>query len=354
MKVSNSSSGDYQSKPRKPAPAGPQFARGLHVIDLGTQEQIIKGQKDTKRKMLIFFELVLTNEQFRDNAAPEPFVVNKQYTVSLNEKATLHKDLSDWLGRKISKDEADAGYEFSERIGKPCIITITHTEKKGDPSTIYANVNTIIPPMAGTQELPMLRNQPIVFEIGMQNQFQVFKKLYNWVQKKIAVSPEFQAECAKYGVSAQQLMDEATAEWKAANGIQTGQQQQQQYQQPYPQQPQQQWQQPQQQQQWQQPAPQQPQWQQPMQGQPQKPHVQYPAAPNPQFQPPAPQPGYGQPGQPYPQQQPGYPQMQPPMQQQPYQQPGQQQQPMQQPYPQQQQQGTDIVTNFDEIHRDPF
>jgi hypothetical protein len=42
------------------------------------------------------------------------------------------------------------------------------------------------------------------------------------------------------------------------------------------------------------------------------------------------------------------------MQQQPYQQPGQQQQPIQQPYPQQQQQGTDIVTNFDEINRDPF
>lgn len=334
----------------KPAPAGSQPARCLYIIDIGTQTITWQGSTKQVKKMYIGFELVYTNEVFREGEAPRPFVVNKEYTQSLGDTSRLYKDLCSWLGRKMPKEEIDAGYDIKERITKPCAVNIIHSPNKQNSSIVYANVDAIMAPMAGMPELPPLRNVPFHFEIGMPNQFEVFKKIYGWIQKKIAASPEFQAECAKYGVNPQQLMEDAKREWMQANNIQPRNQQQAPTQNwGQQQQPQQGWgQQPAPAQNWQQPASQ-PGYQQ------QPPQVQYPAAPNPQYNPPAP--NYGQPQYPNQQpQQPGYPQGQPPMQQQPqYQQqaPQQFQQPGAPPAPQW---GGDanVYTGQDAGNVDPF
>lgn len=319
---------ERNSTPRTPAPAGSHFGRCIYIIDLGTQTGTIQGKPVSKKEIITGFELVHTNHVFIEGQQPMPFVVSKIYTASMNEKATLFKDLRSWLGRAITPQEQEVGYPMEERIGKDCMVTVVHAANKTDASIVYANISGLSGVPQG-QQVPPARTPMVYFSIGMQNQFEIFKKTPGWIQKKIAASPEFREQCGRYNVNADTLMAEATEEWKRANNIQPQGQQQ-------PpagnyQQPQQQWQQPQQQQPaqgWQQqPAPQQ--WQQ----QPPQPNVQYPAQ-NQQFNPPAP--GYGQP--PYPQQQqqqPGYPPQQPAYQQpqQQWQQPQQQQPPVQQAVP---------------------
>lgn len=112
-----------------PAPDGLHGAVCVDVVDLG----MVTGQFGTKHKIRIVWEI---DERMNDG---KPFIVGKQYTLSLHEKAQLHKDLKAWRGKPFTQEELD-GFDVERVIGAPCQILIQHEDKDG---VVYANVQAI-------------------------------------------------------------------------------------------------------------------------------------------------------------------------------------------------------------------
>ena len=51
--------------------------------------------------------------------------ISKTYTASLNENATLYKDLVTWRGKSFTKEELD-GFDLDKMIGAPANLEIEH------------------------------------------------------------------------------------------------------------------------------------------------------------------------------------------------------------------------------------
>jgi hypothetical protein len=68
-----------------------------------------------------------------------PRGISKRYTLSLNEKASLRKDLQSWRGRPFTSAEL-AGFDVSKLIGANCLLSVLHQDRAG---ATYANISSI-------------------------------------------------------------------------------------------------------------------------------------------------------------------------------------------------------------------
>lgn len=105
--------GDFET-----APAGNHRAVCVGVLNLGTLRRDFKGEVDEKPMVALVFELVDEHD-----STGWPFVVIREYTMSLHESANLRKDLEKWSGRKF---EADEVFDLSKVLGKSCLVEIKH------------------------------------------------------------------------------------------------------------------------------------------------------------------------------------------------------------------------------------
>jgi hypothetical protein len=71
----------------------------------------------------------------------KPLLVHKRYTCSLDEKATLRKDLESWRGRPFTEDELN-GFDLDVLIGVSCQLNVVQVQRGGD---VYANVTSVVP-----------------------------------------------------------------------------------------------------------------------------------------------------------------------------------------------------------------
>lgn len=128
------------SKTFTPAPAGTHQAVCVDVIDKGMQET----QYGLKRKVVLRWQI----DELMDNG--KRFLVQKQYTASLNEKAVLRHDLAAWRGRDFTESEL-AQFDLDSVIGANCILSVAHRpDAKGN---IWANVMTVSPLMKGMTKM---------------------------------------------------------------------------------------------------------------------------------------------------------------------------------------------------------
>jgi hypothetical protein len=112
-----------------PAPEGLHPAVCVDVVDLGLKDSPW-GQK---RKVRIVWEIA---ERMKDG---KPFIASKQYTLSLHDKSSLHKDLRSWRGQPFTAEELE-GFDLEKVLGVPCQILIVHQEKDG---SVYGNVQAV-------------------------------------------------------------------------------------------------------------------------------------------------------------------------------------------------------------------
>jgi len=139
MAIMAKSSGE--SFERELPPSGLQAAICSKVFDLGMQVNEYKGERNIKHKILIVWELAatMTTGEYQGKR----FVVHKEYTNSLHEKATLRKDLESWKGKSIPEDVAKEGVDLEKFIKVPATLNIQHkTSKAGNE---YAIVTTVMP-----------------------------------------------------------------------------------------------------------------------------------------------------------------------------------------------------------------
>lgn len=171
----------------KPIDPGTYVARCYSMIEIGTIETEFNGHKKKSHKVSIGWELPTETAVFNPDNGPEPYVVNKTYTLSMHEKSTLRKDLESWRGKKYTDAEAVA-VDITKLISQPCLLTIVHDEKDGKT---YANVTGITKLMKG-QTCPQQVNKTRILAYDDFN-WDLFESLSDYMKDKIRSSEEFRA-----------------------------------------------------------------------------------------------------------------------------------------------------------------
>jgi hypothetical protein len=175
---------------RQIAPEGSYPARCYQIIDLGTTEQggNFPGKK---RKVQFLFELPTELAVFDESKGEQPYYVRSIYTLSMNEKALLRRDLSAWLGKKIT-DEQAGKLDIFAMLGKTCMVNIAHVTKG---ENTYANIISFAPLMKGF-DCPPAVNEAFTYTPTEHNP-ETFAKLPEFLQDKIKESDEYNATLNK-------------------------------------------------------------------------------------------------------------------------------------------------------------
>lgn len=181
MLLKNTGGGDFD-----PAPAGSHLAICCQVIDVGTQHWDGPFGHKANRKIRIAWELPNEKKVFDEAKGEEPLIVSVEYTASLNERANLRHVLESWRGKEFSEQELE-GFDPRQLLGKPCIVTIVHENKKGK---VYGNVKGVAAKPKG-MEVPAPTLPQIYFSLEPKEFDQkIFSALPEWLRKKIAGSDE--------------------------------------------------------------------------------------------------------------------------------------------------------------------
>lgn len=131
-----------ESRTFTPAPEGTHQAVCVDVIDKGMMPNPFKDGA-LQHKIDVAWEINETRDDGKRYAA------YKRYTLSLNEKANLRKDLESWRGKPFTRDE-EMGFDVEKLIGANCLVNIQH-RTKGDKT--YANVVSVMPLIKGMPKI---------------------------------------------------------------------------------------------------------------------------------------------------------------------------------------------------------
>lgn len=126
----------------EPVAAGTYPARCYSMIHIGTIEENILGQTKKLEKIRITWELPTELKVFKEDDGKKPYSISKEFTLSMNEKATLRKFLESWRGKSFTKEEIP--FDVTKLIGKPCLLSIIHkTAKNGNTYAEISSVSTL-------------------------------------------------------------------------------------------------------------------------------------------------------------------------------------------------------------------
>lgn len=179
-----------EKKEYKIVEAGNHTARCIHLIDLGTQEEIKFGTDDKilRHKVRIVWEFpnetITYIDEKTEKEVTRPLTIAKTYTATLNEKSNLYKDLVSWRGKEFTPDELN-GFELSNIVDKPCLINIVHVKK--DEKT-YANISSITPLMK-SMVCPDMISEKLIFDLDKFDE-NTFTRISEYFQNIIMESQE--------------------------------------------------------------------------------------------------------------------------------------------------------------------
>lgn len=86
-----------------------------------------------------------------------PRLINKQYSISFGENATLRKDLAAWRGRDFTQEEL-AKFDLKNIVGTSCFVNVIHNDNG------YAKVNSVMALPKGMKK-GILSESATVFDI---------------------------------------------------------------------------------------------------------------------------------------------------------------------------------------------
>lgn len=133
---------DSGSKDFEPAPEGMFAAVCCDVVDRG----MVTSTWGTAHKVQIRWQLDGNDASLRDDG--KPWLVVRQFTLSLHEKASLRKFLESWRGRRFNDQELKDGFDVERLLNVGCMLQIIH-DMAAD-GKVYANVQNVMPLPKGT------------------------------------------------------------------------------------------------------------------------------------------------------------------------------------------------------------
>jgi len=165
--------------------AGTYPARCYKMVHIGTVLEEFQGQKKILNKVQITWELPTELNEFKQGEGKKPYVLSKEFTLSLHEKSTLRAFLKAWRGKDFTEDEAKS-FDITKLLGVACMVSVGHKESKGKT---YAEINAVSPVMKGF-EVPKQVNP--TFELNYDNfTLEAFNTLPEFIRKKMESSNEF-------------------------------------------------------------------------------------------------------------------------------------------------------------------
>lgn len=175
---------------RELIPSGNYIARCYQMIEIGTVSEIIMGKSVTLKKVRIGWELPTELRVFKEENGEQPLVISKEYTLSMNEKANLRKDLKSWRGRDFTEDEARQ-FDITTLISVPCMLNIIHKPSKKDASKVYEEIAGITGIPKG-MKAPAQINKNFLLSYDDFNRV-IFDSLPDFIKQKMQGSLEFAA-----------------------------------------------------------------------------------------------------------------------------------------------------------------
>jgi len=107
-------------------PPGSYEAICYRLVDAGTAEETYKDEISKKHKIYIFWEIPeLTLSDGR------PYSIFHGYTLSLNERSNLRRDLQAWRNKPFTEDELQA-FDLTKLLGVTCKINVV-LNSNGNP-----------------------------------------------------------------------------------------------------------------------------------------------------------------------------------------------------------------------------
>jgi len=137
-------------------PTGQFPAVLVDVIDLGEKETPFlhekgpkQGQKKWSHQVKLIWQIAAEEEDedgewvasTRDDGLMHR--VGKYYTLSLNEKANLRKDLDTWRGKAFTDDELSQGFDLEKLIGIQCRLVVGRRKTKAGDERV--DIQAVLP-----------------------------------------------------------------------------------------------------------------------------------------------------------------------------------------------------------------
>jgi len=161
---------------RELIPAGMHIARCYSMVHVGTVQWEYMGEVKHTDKIRITWELPKLTKVFKEENGEQPFVISKEYTLSMHEKSNLRQDLESWRGGAFSEQQAD-DFDITKLLGIPCTLNIIHKQAKN--GNMYNTIGSINPIMDGMDCPPQVNPS---FEFNYDDKFDL-----NWLREQ----PEF-------------------------------------------------------------------------------------------------------------------------------------------------------------------
>ena len=186
LTVSASSGGSFIQ-----VPAGMHLAMCYRIIDLGTQKTEYQGQVRHVPKVLFQFEIHSEDEEGNPllTSDGKPLSTSKSFSLSLNERSALRKDLQTWRGKEFTPEELKS-FNLENVLGAWAMLSVVHSEYNGKT---YANIENInpVPQTVKKAGLPEAINKTAIFSIRDAD-MALFETFGDGIKAKIEASPEWQ------------------------------------------------------------------------------------------------------------------------------------------------------------------
>lgn len=196
--------------------AGVYIATCSQLIDLGVQFNEKFGKK--QQKVQIVWQIAGETVEIGDDVYPR--TLSKEYSLSLNEKSNLTKDLEAWRGQKFSEEELQ-GFDLINILGKSCQMSVIEVEKNGKK---YNEISAIMSLSKGMEAPKVLNTQ--IFDFTDKVTWCNYKDIAKWIQDKIKKAENYESSGLKAYVednmldkSVQQANDFVTISPEEAEGL---------------------------------------------------------------------------------------------------------------------------------------
>jgi hypothetical protein len=168
-----------------PVPSGTHVARCYQMIELGTITEPYLGEMKTSKKVRIGWELPLETKEFKQGEGQKPYVISKDFTLSMHEKATLRKFLESWRGKAFTEEEAKK-FDITKLLSAPCMMSVVEEVKEGKSYSKISNVSTMPKGMVCPDQV----NETFVLSYDAFD-FDKFNTLPKFIKEKMEKSVEF-------------------------------------------------------------------------------------------------------------------------------------------------------------------
>lgn len=190
-----------QRKVFDPVPQGSHVARLYRLIHIGTVSFEYGGEVKELYKIRLEFEFPNETKEFKEGEGEKPYSLGMDVTLSMHEKSKLRPIVEGIIGVALRDTEAYA-FDIEELIGKECMVTVKHKEKK-DGNGKYAFIDGVVPVPKG-MKVPKQVNASKILNYDDWKQ-EVFDELPQWIQEKIQETPEYKK---KFGLEGDEITSE--------------------------------------------------------------------------------------------------------------------------------------------------